>query len=155
MKEIIQRATAWLTPGKRAALYAIAVAIVPLAQNITGASDDVSQAWLTITGIALQVIAGTLMLANLSFAGAASWFSDRGRAAIYGAFVSVAPALQTIGLFSPAQTDAILTYVSQGLGILAAIVAALYVNPITPEPDAVVYVGRNAEVLDVEVPDPE
>lgn len=150
MKEWIKRATAWFTPGKRAALYAVVAAIVPLVQNIVGFDDAVSAAWVAIGGAVLQLFAGVLMIANLTPSAAASWFSDKGRVAIYAAVAAISPALQTVGLFTPEQGTLILSYISQGLAILGALVAALYIKPIEPEPEATVYVGEDNSTIGVE-----
>lgn len=133
MKEWIKKATAWFTPGKRAALYAVIAALVPFVQNIVGFDDDAASAWVAIGGAVLQAFAGLLMILNLSRSDAASWFTAQGRVAIYAGLAGVAPALQAIGLFSPEQTAAILSYISQGLGIVAALVAALYIKPVEKE----------------------
>lgn len=153
MKEWLKKVTAWFTPAKRAALYAIAVAIVPFAQQMGWVDVEKGGAWLTITAVVLQVVAGSLMLLNLDKTSAASWFTERGRAIIYATLATVAPALQTIGLFSADQTEVILQNVSHGLGVLVAIVAALYIKPVSPEPEATVYVDENQRVIGAETSD--
>lgn len=133
MKEWIKKATAWFTPGKRAALYAVIAALVPFVQNIVGFDDDVAAAYVAIGGAVLQAFAGILMIVNLSATSAATWFTENGRGAIYAGLAAVAPALQTVGVFTPEQSTVILSYISQGLGIVAALVAALYIKPVAKE----------------------
>lgn len=155
MKEWLKKVTGWFTPAKRAALYAIAVAIVPFAQQMGWVNDVTGEAWLTITSVALQVLAGTLMLLNLDKTSAASWFTERGRAVIYATLAGVAPALQAIGLFTEEQAEVILQNVSHGLGVLVAIVAALYIKPVSPEPSATIYVDGHKGLIGAEVADPQ
>lgn len=123
----------WFTPARRVALYAVALAILPILTRTGILTEETSGAWAIIVQAVLQVVAGILMLANLSFADAATWFARGGRAAIYSLGGFVAPALTTIGLFTSEQADFWLKLLSDLLAVAAALLAALYINP-TPTP---------------------
>ena len=125
----LKKFRSWFTPARRAAVYAVAVAIVPLLNSLGIIPTEQGDAWLTIVSAGLQVVAGVLMVTSLSVSDAAAWFTTKGRAAIYSVMLAVAPALQVIGLVTPEQAEAVLQNVSHALAVLVAIVAAVHMTP--------------------------
>lgn len=127
--EWLKKVRNWFTPARRAAVYAVAVAIVPLLNSLGIIPTEQGDAWLTIVSAGLQVVAGVLMVTSLSVSDAAAWFTAKGRAAIYSVILAVAPALQVIGLLTAEASEEILQNVSHALGVLVAIVAAVHMPP--------------------------
>ncbi|GAA1915341.1 hypothetical protein GCM10009775_04780 [Microbacterium aoyamense] len=133
MKKFLTPIRDWFTAGRRVALYAVALALLPLLQRLGVVEQSAIEPWLIIIQAALQVLAGLLMLANLTWQDAATWFQRGGRAAIYTLGGFVAPALTTLGYFTPVQAENALQTLSDVLAIAAALLAALYITP-SPTP---------------------
>lgn len=128
---MLKRLLTWFTPGRRAALYAVALAILPMLSRTGLIGEGDVEPWTIIIQTVLQVLAGVLMLANLTFQDAATWFARGGRAAIYSLGAFVAPALTALGLLTTTQAEYWLQLFADVLSILAALVAALYITPTT------------------------
>jgi len=119
----------WFSPERRVALYAVALVVLPALARFGLIQESAVEPWLIVVQLGLQVLAGVLMLTNLSFQDAATWFARGGRAAIYSAGAFLAPALTALGLLTSEQAEQWLQGLADILSIAAALVAALYISP--------------------------
>ena len=120
---------AWFTTSRRQAIYAAVAAIAPVLVWAGRLAPDDVEPILTLTTVALQMLAGVLMLVNLNPRSAGDWFIRSGRATIYALGVAAAPAAVALGWITDEQSGTLLTGLSLGLTALSAVIAVLYATP--------------------------
>ena len=132
----INTVRSWFSAQRRQAIYVAVAAVVPVLVLLGVITDDQTEFVLTIASVVLQVIAGILALLNLSATQIAEKFIAGGRAAIYTLATVAAPAAVGLGWITESQGANVLTIVSVGLTVLAAIVGVIHLSP-DPEPEPV------------------
>lgn len=141
----MSRLIAWFTAARRQAIYAAIAALAPVLVYSGNLAPEHVEPVLTLTTVALQMLAGIMMLANLNPRSAGDWFIRGGRATIYALAVAAAPAAVGLGWVTDEQSGTMLTGLSLGLTALSAIVAVLYVAPTDASPQTP-EIGEPADV---------
>lgn len=123
MSSILERATAWLTPARRRAVYTALGAVGVVLVLLGVSTESAVTGWVGVIDAVLAVAA--LLLA--------SWKARRvDWTAIYAVLAVLAGALKVAGILNDGQESHILDLLAAGTAAAPLIIAAVRTSPKTP-----------------------
>lgn len=120
---VITKATAWLTPGRRKAIYAALTALGGILVVLGVTTDSVVTGWVGVVDAVLSVAA--LALASVK-ARRVDW------TAIYGVLAVLVGALKVVGILSDGQGSHILDVLAALIAFLPLLFATVRTTSATP-----------------------
>lgn len=124
--------TTWLTDGRRQAIQAAIVAVLPLLVYGGVFSDGQVEPVVAVAAAVLQVVQGLIGLSLLRASDRYRWFNTIGRGLLYALAASVGPLGVAFRWWGDDTAAAILTVAGLALSALAAVVQIVNVQTVHP-----------------------
>ena len=132
LTDLLRRAAAWFTDGRRQAIQVAFVAVLSLLVSLDFANSEQANALAALSVGVLQLAQGLIGLALLKSSDAYAWFDTAGRRIIYAVAAALGPVGIAFGLWGDHAAAQIVTVVSLAVSVLSAFVQVVNVQTRTP-----------------------
>ncbi|KJL39898.1 hypothetical protein [Microbacterium trichothecenolyticum] len=142
LKAGLEKARAWLTDGRRAAVHGTLAAIGALGVTVGWLSETQSTSLLAAAGSALVLAQGALGLTLLRASDAAKWLNTVGRGLVYSAATAAGAAGVAFNLWGTGEASHAVGVATAAVTILSSVLSIANVQTVPVDAETGAYLTR-------------